>query len=606
MEIDFIKLKQIFDFLKNDQIDQLKEIIKELSTVQIAWISGYLYSIAEKQKNTCNTKKFINNDEPVKVTLISASQTGNARSIAKDIYKKFLKENINVQLFNSNEYNFKKIDKEKILLIIISTYGEGEPPEEAISFYNFLMSKNAPTIKNCFFSIFGLGDTSYQFFNQAGKDLDKRLEELKGKRIIDRVDADIEYLNLFENWSSKIISFIKKKMSEILLHNKKKYLKNSYIIKKEEKKFSKDNPFNAKLIMNKKITGRYSKKDVRHLEISLGDSTLKYSPGDSLGIWYKNDENLVYEFLDIFNLQATDLIKFNEKNLTIFKILKNYCEITVNTINIVKKYASLSNNIFLKNLLKNEKKLQRYVKDITIIDMFKEFPTSLQKEQLISIFRPITPRFYSISSSQKEFENEIHITVNVLSYKIKNKIRMGGASSYLAYRLKTNKNLRIFIEKNNNFRLPSDAKIPVIMIAAGTGIAPFRAFMQERNQSNEKITKNWLFFGNQTFSEDFLYQTEWQYFFRKKTLTYIDLAWSRDDKKKIYVQDKLYQKKEKIWSWILKGAHLYVCGNAKFMAKEVNNTLLKIFMESGKMNSEQSHIFLNKLRMNNRYQRDIY
>ncbi|MXP56720.1 NADPH-dependent assimilatory sulfite reductase flavoprotein subunit [Pantoea sp. Mhis] len=597
----------LFPF-KSEQLIQLQEIISDLDTNQLIWLSGYFWGIAIKQNSNSVTKTEIVSSESPVITLISSSQTGNARRLAEQLNNELIEAKLNVNLINAGNYNFKKIDQEKLLIIITSTYGEGEPPEEALALYKFLMSEKAPKCQKISFAIFGLGDHSYEFFSQTAKDFDRRLAELGGERLLKRVDADIDYHEQAQIWRQEIIQILKTKIlvhssvqSSLTNNNIISNIKNNHNVKEQ---FTKENPLTAKVLINQKITGHNSDKDIRHIEIDISNTNLYYQPGDALGVWYENDLDLVQELISLVGLKDNQLINVGGENLSLLDALQKHFELTVNTPQIVKKYAMISKSKFLLELVNNTSKLQEYIKCLPIIDMIRQNTINLNTEQLISFLRPLTPRLYSISSSQMENKTEVHITVGVVRYKINGYIRGGGASTWLA-KTKENSEIRIFVEKNHNFRLPDDIHSPIIMIAAGTGIAPFRAFMQERNMNNVK-SQNWLFFGNPYFTEDFLYQVEWQKYVKDNVLTNIDLAWSRDQKEKIYVQDKIREKSSELWYWIKKGAYLYVCGDANRMAKNVEQALLDVISTCGNMDYDTADVFLSNLRLERRYQRDIY
>lgn len=354
--------------------------------------------------------------------------------------------------------------------------------------------------------------------------------------------------------------------------------------------YSKDAPLVASLSVNQKITGRNSEKDVRHIEIDLGDSGLRYQPGDALGIWYQNDPALVKELVELLWLKGDETVTVDGKTLTLSEALQWHFELTVNTANIVENYATLTRSETLLPLVGDKAKLQHYAATTPIVDMVRFSPAQLDAEALINLLRPLTPRLYSIASSQAEVENEVHVTVGVVRYDVEGRARAGGASSFLADRVEEEGEVRVFIEHNDNFRLPANPETSVIMIGPGTGIAPFRAFMQQR-AADEAPGKNWLFFGNPHFTEDFLYQVEWQRYVKEGVLTRIDLAWSRDQKKKIYVQDKLREQGAELWRWINDGAHIYVCGDANRMAKDVEQALLEVIAEFGGMDTEAADEF---------------
>ena len=509
-----------------------------------------------------------------------------------------------MKLVNAGDYKFKQIAQEKLLLIVTSTQGEGDPPEEAVALHKYLMSKKAPKLTDTAFAVFGLGDTSYEFFSKAGKDFDSRLAELGGERLLERVDADVEFAAEAEKWRKAVVALLQQRVPTETPAQAAATASGS-VNEVFTTPYTRDEPLTATLSVNQKITGRGSDKDVRHIEIDLGDAGLRYQPGDALGVWYENDPALVKELTELLWLRGDESVEVKGQTLPLSLALQQHFELTVNTPQIVEQYAKLVRNERLLALAADKAQLQHYAQTMPIVDMVRQAPGELNPEQLLSLLRPLTPRLYSIASSQAETESEVHITVGAVRYEIDGRQRAGGASSYLADRLQEEGEVRVFIEHNDNFRLPADPDAPVIMIGPGTGIAPFRAFMQQR-ENDGAGGKNWLFFGNPHFTEDFLYQVEWQRYVKDGLLTNIDLAWSRDQQHKIYVQDKIREKGAEVWRWLQEGAHIYVCGDANRMAKDVEQALLEVVAEQGGMDLESADEFLSELRIERRYQRDVY
>ena len=464
------------------------------------------------------------------ITIISASQTGNARRVAEALRDDLLAAKLNVKLVNAGDYKFKQIASEKLLIVVTSTQGEGEPPEEAVALHKFLFSKKAPKLENTAFAVFSLGDSSYEFFCQSGKDFDSKLAELGGERLLDRVDADVEYQAAASEWRARVVDALK---SRAPVAAPSQSVATGAVNEIHTSPYSKDAPLVASLSVNQKITGRISEKDVRHIEIDLGDSGLRYQPGDALGVWYQNDPALVKELVELLWLKGDEPVTVEGKTLPLNEALQWHFELTVNTANIVENYATLTRSETLLPLVGDKAKLQHYAATTPIVDMVRFSPAQLDAEALINLLRPLTPRLYSI------------------------------------------------------------------------GIAPVRAFMQQR-AADEAPGKNWLFFGNPHFTEDFLYQVEWQRYVKDGVLTRIDLAWSRDQKEKVYVQDKLREQGAELWRWINDGAHIYVCGDANRMAKDVEQALLEVIAEFGGMDTEAADEFLSELRVERRYQRDVY
>lgn len=587
--------------LNPEQLARLQAATTDFTPTQLAWVSGYFWGVLNQQSGTAVAAPAPAAEVPT-ITLISASQTGNARRVAEALRDDLLAAKLNVKLVNAGDYKFKQIAAEKLLVVVTSTQGEGEPPEEAVALHKFLFSKKAPKLDGTAFAVFGLGDTSYEFFCQSGKDFDNKLAELGAERLLDRVDADVEYQAAAAEWRARVVEALKARAP---VAAPAQLATSGAVNDIHTCPYTKEAPLTATLSVNQKITGRNSEKDVRHIEIDLGDSGLRYQPGDALGVWYQNDPQLVKELVELLWLKGDEPVTVEGKTLPLSEALQWHFELTVNTATIVENYATLTRSESLLPLVGDKAQLQQYAAATPIVDMVRFSPAQLDAEALIGLLRPLTPRLYSIASSQAEVESEVHVTVGVVRYEIEGRARAGGASSFLADRVEEDGEVRVFIEHNDNFRLPANPETPVIMIGPGTGIAPFRAFMQQRAADGAQ-GKNWLFFGNPHFTEDFLYQVEWQSYVKEGLLTRIDLAWSRDQQQKIYVQDKLREQGAELWRWINDGAHIYVCGDANRMAKDVENTLLEVIAEYGAMDAEAADEFLSELRVERRYQRDVY
>ena len=544
--------------LNPEQLARLQAATTDFTPAQLAWVSGYFWGVLNQQPGS-NAVAPAPVAEMPGITLISASQTGNARRVAEALRDDLIAAKLNVTLINAGDYKFKQIANEKLLIVVASTQGEGEPAEEAVALHKFLFSKKAPKLDNTAFAVFGLGDTSYEFFCQAGKDFDTKLAELGGERLLDRVDADVEYQAAAAQWRARLVDVLKARAPAA---PSVQVAASGAVNEVHTSPYTKEAPLTASLAVNQKITGRDSEKDVRHIEIDLGDSGLRYQPGDALGVWYQNDPALVKELVELLWLKGDEPVTVEGKTLSLAEALQWHFELTVNTGNIVENYATLTRSETLLPLVGDKAQLQHYAATTPIVDMVRFSPAQLDAQALVDLLRPLTPRLYSIASSQAEVESEVHVTVGVVRYEIEGRARAGGASSFLADRVEEEGEVRVFIEHNDNFRLPANPQTPVIMIGPGTGIAPFRAFMQQRAADGAE-GKNWLFFGNPHFTEDFLYQVEWQRYVKEGVLSRIDLAWSRDQKEKVYVQDKLRQQGAELWRWINDGAHIYVCGERR-------------------------------------------
>ena len=588
---------------------EILNLLPTLTPLQLAWLSGYAWSQASSVEQQVAGQHLAANltalsAEPFSITVLSGSQTGNAKSVADKVAAELTEAGIAVKRVPLKDYKAKTIADEKYLLLVTSTQGEGEPPEEGVVLHKLLNGKKAPKLTELQFAVLGLGDSSYPNFCQAGKDFDQRFAELGATRLFERVDADLDYSATAEQWIRDIVAIVKEKVAQASPVVQSIATATTAPVAKESQ-YNKANPFPATLITNQKITGRQSDKDVRHLEFDLAGSDLHYQAGDALGVWFDNDPKLVDEVLSLAQIDPTTEVTIEGKTQTISTALLSHLELTQNTPAFVKDYAALAYNEQLNDLVADNQALQELVQRTPIVDVLHKFPAKLTAEQLVSLLRPLTPRLYSISSSPAEVGEEVHLTVGVVRFEYEGRARSGAASSFLADRVEEDGAVRVFVEHNDNFRLPNDTTKPIIMVGSGTGVAPFRAFMQQR-VADEASGKNWLIFGNPHFASDFLYQTEWQQFAKEGFLHKYDFAWSRDQEKKIYVQDKIRENSTALWQWLQEGAYFYVCGDAAKMAKDVEQALLEVIAKEGNLSPDEAEDYLNELREEKRYQRDVY
>jgi sulfite reductase (NADPH) flavoprotein alpha-component len=449
--------------------------------------------------------------------------------------------------------------------------------------------------------VLALGDTSYEFFCQTGKDFDQYLAALGAKSMHPRVDCDVDYEEQASVWSLAMIKKIQDMFgSEQIISNVVALPTVS-----ASSQYTKQTPYVGELITSQRITGCDSNKEVCHIEIDLADSGITYQAGDALGVWFDNDVELVAELIATLDIEPNATITIGDNTCSITEALTTTLDITQTAVNFVQFWAQHSQNEKLLALVADKNAIRDYAAKHQVIDVVKAAPAIVDAQALVDALRKITPRLYSIASSQAEVEEEVHLTVGLVNYDANGHVRMGGASGFLAKRLHEGGEVKVFIEHNDNFRLPENGDIPVIMIGPGTGIAPFRSFMQEREAQQAK-GDNWLFFGDQTFTQDFLYQVEWQGYLKSGLLTKLDLAFSRDQTEKIYVQDRLRENAVALFSWLERGAHLYICGDMSRMAKDVELTLVDIISDQGQLTEEQARQYLKDLRNAKRYQKDVY
>ncbi|WP_415225195.1 assimilatory sulfite reductase (NADPH) flavoprotein subunit [Psychromonas sp.] len=586
--------------LSEQQLVQLQQAMADLTPVQTAWVSGYLAGIGQQS---------VAAQAPVSsgqsLTILFASQTGNSKGVAQQLAEQATAKGIANRLVSMADYKVKNIKDESHLIIVTSTNGEGEAPDDAIDLHQFLASKKAPKLNSLKFAVLGLGDSSYEFFCQTGKEFEQRIGALGATAIVDRLDADVDYEQVTQAWFEQALSAIEQTLEKGGVAAAPVAL--SAPTAAAANKYDKHNPFTASLLVGQKISGERSAKEVSHIEIDLQGSDLHYTAGDALGVWFKNDPLLVEQLITKLGLAPETLVLIDNIEITLKDALSEHYELTSTHPAFVEGYAQLTNNAALLTLAQDKNALRDFANTHQIIDVITEQGNEVvTADNFLLLLRHTSPRLYSIASSQTEVEEEVHLTVGTVSFENKDgEQRYGGASTFLSHRLQEDDQVKVFIEENHNFRLPSDPDTAVIMVGPGTGIAPFRAFMQER-EATDASGKNWLFFGEQTFNEDFLYQVEWQAHLKSGLLSKLDLAFSRDQSEKIYVQDRLRENAQEVYQWLQDGAHFYVCGDANRMAKDVQQVLIEIISEQGNMSVDNAEQYLTELRQAKRYQRDVY
>ncbi|UCP16825.1 assimilatory sulfite reductase (NADPH) flavoprotein subunit [Aeromonas media] len=584
--------------LSDEQQRQLNQVLSTLNTQQLAWVSGYLYGLSQSGVQSVATSAAVAAPSG-SLTILYGSQTGNAKGVASAIQAQAKAHGLPVTLTSMVDYKPKQLKKESHLLVVVSTYGEGEPPESAVDLFEQLKKGKIGKLDGLKFAVLGLGDSSYEFFCQTGKDFDDFLSKAGAERIHELASLDVDYQEAASAWGEQAVNAVAATLSAGAATAS---VAGSVQQAVGHSQYHKENPFPARLSVNQKITGRDSTKDIRHIEINLEESGITYQPGDALGIWFDNDADLVGEVLALTGLSGDEATAQGPLRAA----LTRHFELTRLHGGFITGLAEISGNAALKDLAGDKAQVNALVASAQVVDVLKRFPATLTAEQLVKLLRPLTPRLYSIASAQSEVEEEVHLTVGVVRYPQEDgTVRSGGASSYLADRLAEDAEVRVFVEHNDNFRLPANPDTPVIMVGPGTGIAPFRAFMQEREAQGAE-GKNWLFFGNPHFTQDFLYQVEWQRYVKSGLLSKISLAFSRDQANKIYVQDRLREAGLELYQWLEAGAHFYVCGDANHMAKDVQEALLDVISDHGHKSREEAEEYLSELRRAKRYQRDVY
>jgi len=594
--------------------DDLLNRIHTLTEHELAWLSGYCWArlqntallsgpdsaqplpIAHPESATAVVTR--------QVLILSGSQTGNARRVAEQLHEQLQDLHANLRLENLGDYKARQLAEEDIVLVVCSTQGEGDYPEEAISFAKFLFGKRAPDLSQLSFAVLALGDSSYPLYCEAGKQLDQRLAELGATRLFERIDCDLSYEAEAAQWRQNIRGVLHEQLT---LRHAPSVGASSSPVAASAPSYTKDKPFTATLVTKQKITARTANKNVQHLEIDLGDSGISYQPGDALGVYVQNTPDVVQTFLDALHFTGTESVQLpSGVELPLNDALQRHLELTQNSAVLVKKWAELSQHPELLAQSTDPTTLHTVAQQTPLLALIQQYPATLSAQAWVDILHPLTPRMYSIASSQGEVGPEVHLTLGLVQYSYDNHAYAGAASAYLGLHVEEGDELDVFVEPNPRFRLPADPNTPIIMIGSGTGIAPFRAFMQQR-EADAASGKAWLIFGNQRFTDDFLYQSEWQRWSKLGLLQHTHFAWSRQNPNgKTYVQHRVQEQGATLWQWLQQGAHVYVCGDATHMAKDVEAALIALIQTHGALDAEDAEAYLDQLRDERRYQRDVY
>ncbi|NYT86427.1 assimilatory sulfite reductase (NADPH) flavoprotein subunit [Pollutimonas harenae] len=588
------------------------ELVDGLESNALSWLSGYFAGVAQGRQFSARpaavpvappiVAAVAGTSTAQQLTILYGSQTGNAKRVAESLAEQAGGHGLNTRLVRADSYTTRELKDEQLLYIVMSTQGDGDPPDDSLSFVEFLSSRRAPKLPQLKYAVLGLGDSSYPIFCGIAQRIDARLQELGATRLHEVGTADLDIETVALPWQETAIEEARK----VLKQSEDAPIASVTPLHPKAGKTTRDQPFRAELLLNQAITGRDSSKDIRHLEISLEGSGLRYQPGDALGVWPTQSAALVDQVLAIQNLSPDESVTISNTTRSVKEWLGQHRELTQLTKPFLVAHAELAQSDELKTLLQPEAidDFRALLETRQLVDILKAYPACWSASALVKTLRPLTPRMYSIASSQTVVDEEVHLTLANIAYEYEGEARWGAASRFLS-ELDEGDQLSIFVEENPRFRLPADSSRDIIMIGPGTGVAPFRAFVQERSTA-QASGRNWLFFGNPHFSSDFLYQTEWQQALKDGSLNRLDLAFSRDQSDKIYVQDKLLENAGDLFDWIQGGAHIYVCGDATRMAKDVHQALLQIAQQEGGFDAAQAKEWLDELAAQGRYARDVY
>jgi sulfite reductase (NADPH) flavoprotein alpha-component len=585
--------------LNSQQLGHLNALLPTLSPEQAHWVSGYLAGVYASQPAGLAVA---GGSSEASVTVLFGSQTGNCEGVAGDLVEALQAKGVAAGLQDMATYKTQNLKKESTLCVVVSTHGEGDPPDTAMDLHAFLHGRRAPKLENCSFAVLALGDTSYEHFCKTGKDFDTRLSELGGIRLLDRVDCDVDYEEKAEVWVAELSEKI---AASVTSSGPVVGAVASPTATAPASTYSKKHPFPGPLLERILLNGRGSAKETIHLEISLEGSGLHYEPGDALGVCPVNDPEMVDELLGALDFTPDEEVVTSKGIESLRDALLHTYEITTPTRPFLRAYAEASESKALADLLGDSGKLNDWLYGREIIDVLNTWPVKgLPTAEFLEMLRKLPPRLYSIASSLEAHPEEVHLTVGVTRYECHGRARKGVCSTYLADRVALDEPLQVYVDANKNFKLPASIDTPVIMVGPGTGIAPFRPFVEEREIRGGG--KNWLFFGEQHFDTDFLYQTEWQQWLKSGVLSRMDVAFSRDQAKKLYVQHRMQEKARDLYAWLEEGAHFYVCGDESRMAHDVHQALLDIIKSQGGKSDEDAEAYVKQLQKDRRYQRDVY
>lgn len=573
--------------LQESKLKTLLDLVGILTRDERIWVNGYLSGLlsdGQSQVEAVVAAKPVTN----KITITYGTETGNSKRLASDFAAKAKKSGINAKVISLDQYRLNDIAKENYFLAIVSTHGEGEPPAAAKKFYDYIHQNNLELGK-LKYGVLALGDTSYPLFATAGEDVDNRLNKLGGERIVPLQKCDVDYETDAEGWFNQVMNQLTTSNDTGSANgngNGAVMISAPAAVKKSTGK----KIYNGTILTNINLNDRGSNKETHHVEIAADN--IEYLPGDSLGVIPNNALRIVEPIVELLNIDREKTFNFRSEDVSAFDLLRKKLNIFYLPERVVNKYGALVGQDIPST-------------KIALLDLLKFYPLkdNSQFAELIEILEPIAPRLYSISSSLEAHGGEVHITVARDKFHVNDEWKCGLCSDYLS-QLPVDSNIEFYIHRNNQFRLPAGDK-DIIMIGPGTGIAPFRSFLAQRDATGA-TGRNWLFFGDQHFVTDFLYQTELQNWCETATLTRINLAFSRDQKEKIYVQHKMLQYGADLYDWINNGASIYVCGAKEPMSADVEDTLMQIVEKYGNKTIEEAVQFVEQLKEDDRYLKDVY
>jgi sulfite reductase (NADPH) flavoprotein alpha-component len=572
-----------------EQIEALNTVVADSTPLQRSWLAGFLAGVEAAGGQAAQPAAGARPRVPL--TLLYGSESGNAEGLALKARKLAHRSGFDARVIDMADADPEMLAKAQNLVVFVATWGEGDPPQRAADFYTKLMADGAPRLEGLKFAVLSLGDTAYANFCSVGQTIDARLEALGAERAADRIDLDLDFAKKAADWTERTLTTLAPTEADAatVVHVD---FRNPAT---DEPAFTPEAPLEAEITAAVNLNGTGSSSETWHIELATDAPGYSYEPGDAIGVIPENDADLAAELANVVGLGSnTDLVA---------KLTKSH-DITTLTRPVVQAYAKLTGRSDVEALADAEV-FKRFAADRQLVDLFAEFPETLSEEQLLGLLRPLPPRLYSVASSAKAHAGETHLLVSAVRWQSHGRQRKGVTSTWLADRRKVGDRVGVYVKRNRHFRLPKDTTRPIIMIGAGTGVAPYRAFVEERAETDTS-SPSWLFFGARNYTNDFLYQLEWQEHLQTRALGQIDVAFSRDQPEKIYVQDRLWAKRDEIRGWIADGAHVYLCGDEKGLGRDVDATLARILAEPKNEPIEAGKAQLAELLRAGRYQRDVY
>lgn len=592
-----------------EQVQRVEALLATLGPEQALWLSGYLAARGLPSTggaaDVSAARERPVSDDGLELTVLYGTETGNAQRVAERLVERASVRGIDARARDMGDFRTKELRTVEHVALISATHGEGDPPEPARGFFEFLRSRKAPTLEGASFAVLSLGDSSYVEFCEAGKELDRRFEELGAQRLLDRVDCDVDYHDRADAWVDRLLEALAAQAGAVANEEAARARPRDPGTTTE---YSRADPYRAEILDATPLVGIHSDKETLHVELAVEEDALPFEPGDSLGVAAENEEAVLEAVLHALGASTSASVRIGDNERLLGDALKYDLELTRVTPGFLQAYAEVAASAELKALLQrsDREELTRFLKCHQVPDVLARYPVpGLEPQLFTGMLRRLQPRLYSIASSRKWIPDQVDLTVAPTRWTDDGKRRNGVASTFLADRRRPGETVDVFVDRNSRFRLPADPDAPVIMVGAGTGVAPYRAFMQERAETGAR-GRNWLFFGDRRFREDFLYQTEWQRFLADGILTRMDVAFSRDRAEKVYVQHRLRERARDVWAWLEEGAHAYVCGDAAGMAPGVEEALLAIVRDVGGRSAEEAGEYLQALKKDRRYQRDVY